>query len=146
MAKTFRYANNFLYLGRGFNFPVALEGALKLKVEREGGGLCMCFIPSTSRARTTSTALATHASHTWNSSVVQTFVLQEISYIHAEGYPAAEMKHGPIALIDKFMPVVRAKSYLLSIAHQYSYGMPHSAAVNCVPQHLAYSLLRAMPH
>jgi glucosamine--fructose-6-phosphate aminotransferase (isomerizing) len=57
------YANhdNFLYLGRGFNFPVALEGALKLK---------------------------------------------EISYIHAEGYPAAEMKHGPIALIDENMPVV----------------------------------------
>ena len=53
--------NNFLYLGRGYNFPVALEGALKLK---------------------------------------------EISYIHAEGYPAAEMKHGPIALIDKHMPVV----------------------------------------
>ena len=52
---------NFLYLGRGFNFPVALEGALKLK---------------------------------------------EISYIHAEGYPAAEMKHGPIALIDENMPVV----------------------------------------
>ena len=61
MARTFRYASNFLYLGRGYNFPVALEGALKLK---------------------------------------------EISYIHAEGYPAAEMKHGPIALIDEFMPVV----------------------------------------
>ena len=58
-----RYANasNALYLGRGLNFPVALEGALKLK---------------------------------------------EISYIHAEGYPAAEMKHGPIALIDESMPVV----------------------------------------
>src|SRR3989449_3393767 len=54
-------ANNVLYLGRGYNFPVALEGALKLK---------------------------------------------EISYIHAEGYPAAEMKHGPIALIDDLMPVV----------------------------------------
>uniref|UniRef100_A0A7S0P2V0 glutamine--fructose-6-phosphate transaminase (isomerizing) n=1 Tax=Calcidiscus leptoporus TaxID=127549 RepID=A0A7S0P2V0_9EUKA len=61
MARVFKYASNFLYLGRGFNFPVALEGALKLK---------------------------------------------EISYIHAEGYPAAEMKHGPIALIDEFMPVV----------------------------------------
>merc|ERR1711967_114647 len=61
MARTYRYASNFLYLGRGYNFPVALEGALKLK---------------------------------------------EISYIHAEGYPAAEMKHGPIALIDEFMPVV----------------------------------------
>ena len=60
---------NFLYLGRGFNFPVALEGALKLK---------------------------------------------EISYIHAEGYPAAEMKHGPIALIDQDMPVffVAAKSHI----------------------------------
>lgn len=57
----FKDARNFLYLGRGFNFPVALEGALKLK---------------------------------------------EISYIHAEGYPAAEMKHGPIALIDENMPVV----------------------------------------
>jgi glutamine---fructose-6-phosphate transaminase (isomerizing) len=61
MAKLFTYAPNFLYLGRTFNFPVALEGALKLK---------------------------------------------EISYIHAEGYPAAEMKHGPIALIDAMMPVV----------------------------------------
>lgn len=61
IAETFKDARNFLYLGRGFNFPVALEGALKLK---------------------------------------------EISYIHAEGYPAAEMKHGPIALIDENMPVV----------------------------------------
>ena len=61
IAATFQDARNFLYLGRGYNFPVALEGALKLK---------------------------------------------EISYIHAEGYPAAEMKHGPIALIDKEMPVV----------------------------------------
>ena len=61
MAKMFTYAPNFLYLGRSYNFPVALEGALKLK---------------------------------------------EISYIHAEGYPAAEMKHGPIALIDDMMPVV----------------------------------------
>ncbi len=61
MAKLFTYAPNFLYLGRSYNFPVALEGALKLK---------------------------------------------EISYIHAEGYPAAEMKHGPIALIDAMMPVV----------------------------------------
>ena len=61
IAATFKDATNFLYLGRGYNFPVALEGALKLK---------------------------------------------EISYIHAEGYPAAEMKHGPIALIDEEMPVV----------------------------------------
>ena len=61
LAQTFTYARNFLYLGRGWNYPVALEGALKLK---------------------------------------------EISYIHAEGYPAAEMKHGPIALIDSEMPVV----------------------------------------
>ncbi len=61
IARDYRFASNFLYLGRGSNFPVALEGALKLK---------------------------------------------EISYIHAEGYPAAEMKHGPIALIDQFMPVV----------------------------------------
>ncbi len=60
-SRLYTYARNFLYLGRGINFPVALEGALKLK---------------------------------------------EISYIHAEGYPAAEMKHGPIALIDKKMPVV----------------------------------------
>jgi glucosamine--fructose-6-phosphate aminotransferase (isomerizing) len=60
-AKTFTYAQNFIYLGRGYNFPVALEGALKLK---------------------------------------------EISYIHAEGYPAAEMKHGPIALISQEMPIV----------------------------------------
>jgi glucosamine--fructose-6-phosphate aminotransferase (isomerizing) len=57
----FTYARNFLYLGRGFNYPVALEGALKLK---------------------------------------------EISYIHAEGYPAAEMKHGPIALVDQEMPII----------------------------------------
>lgn len=61
LSRTFTYARNFLYLGRGYNYPVALEGALKLK---------------------------------------------EISYIHAEGYPAAEMKHGPIALIDSDMPVV----------------------------------------
>ena len=60
-SKTFTYASNFIYMGRGYNFPVALEGALKLK---------------------------------------------EISYIHAEGYPAAEMKHGPIALISREMPVV----------------------------------------
>ncbi|HOP27158.1 MAG TPA: glutamine--fructose-6-phosphate transaminase (isomerizing) [Candidatus Sabulitectum sp.] len=60
IARQFTYAGNFLYLGRGVNYPVALEGALKLK---------------------------------------------EISYIHAEGYPAAEMKHGPIALIDDLMPV-----------------------------------------
>ena len=60
VAKIYKDAKNCLYLGRGFNFPVALEGALKLK---------------------------------------------EISYIHAEGYPAAEMKHGPIALIDEHMPV-----------------------------------------
>ncbi|MCK5787087.1 MAG: glutamine--fructose-6-phosphate transaminase (isomerizing) [Candidatus Sabulitectum sp.] len=60
IARQFTYASNFLYLGRGVNYPVALEGALKLK---------------------------------------------EISYIHAEGYPAAEMKHGPIALIDDMMPV-----------------------------------------
>jgi glucosamine--fructose-6-phosphate aminotransferase (isomerizing) len=61
IAEIFKDATNFLYLGRGYNFPVALEGALKLK---------------------------------------------EISYIHAEGYPAAEMKHGPIALIDENMPIV----------------------------------------
>jgi glucosamine--fructose-6-phosphate aminotransferase (isomerizing) len=61
IAKIYACRNNFLYLGRSYNFPVALEGALKLK---------------------------------------------EISYVHAEGYPAAEMKHGPIALIDKDMPSV----------------------------------------
>jgi glucosamine--fructose-6-phosphate aminotransferase (isomerizing) len=61
IAAVYKDANNFLYLGRGYNYPVAMEGALKLK---------------------------------------------EISYIHAEGYPAAEMKHGPIALIDEEMPVV----------------------------------------
>jgi len=61
LAEKFKDSKNFIYLGRGFNFPVALEGALKLK---------------------------------------------EISYIHAEGYPAAEMKHGPIALVDSNMPVV----------------------------------------
>ncbi|MCK5465729.1 MAG: glutamine--fructose-6-phosphate transaminase (isomerizing) [Bacteroidales bacterium] len=70
IAEMYKDANNFLYLGRGYFFPVALEGALKLK---------------------------------------------EISYIHAEGYPAAEMKHGPIALIDENMPVVviaaKDKSY-----------------------------------
>jgi len=61
LAERYEYVRNFLYLGRGYNFPIALEGALKLK---------------------------------------------EISYIHAEGYPAAEMKHGPIALIDRDMPTV----------------------------------------
>lgn len=60
-SKIFTYAHNFIYLGRGYNYPTALEGALKLK---------------------------------------------EISYIHAEGYPAAEMKHGPIALIDAEMPTI----------------------------------------
>ena len=59
--RIFKYAQNFMFMGRGYQFPVALEGALKLK---------------------------------------------EISYIHAEGYPAAEMKHGPLALIDQFMPVI----------------------------------------
>ena len=61
LARSYRFATSFLFLGRGLNYPVALEGALKLK---------------------------------------------EISYIHAEGYPAAELKHGPIALIDRQMPVV----------------------------------------
>jgi glucosamine--fructose-6-phosphate aminotransferase (isomerizing) len=61
LAEKYKNASDFLYLGRGYNFPVALEGALKLK---------------------------------------------EISYIHAEGYPAAEMKHGPIALVDENLPVV----------------------------------------
>jgi glucosamine--fructose-6-phosphate aminotransferase (isomerizing) len=61
LSKIFTYANNFIYMGRGYSYPIAMEGALKLK---------------------------------------------EISYIHAEGYPAAEMKHGPIALIDNEMPVV----------------------------------------
>lgn len=61
LSKAFTYAHNFIYMGRGYSYPVAMEGALKLK---------------------------------------------EISYIHAEGYPAAEMKHGPIALIDQDMPVV----------------------------------------
>src|SRR6202007_693874 len=61
LALKYKDASNALYLGRGYNFPVALEGALKLK---------------------------------------------EISYIHAEGYPAAEMKHGPIALVDEHLPVV----------------------------------------
>jgi glucosamine--fructose-6-phosphate aminotransferase (isomerizing) len=61
LAAKYKGARDFLYLGRGYNFPVALEGALKLK---------------------------------------------EISYIHAEGYPAAEMKHGPIALVDENLPVV----------------------------------------
>jgi glucosamine--fructose-6-phosphate aminotransferase (isomerizing) len=61
LAKVYAHKNNFLYLGRGVGYPIALEGALKLK---------------------------------------------EISYIHAEGYPAAEMKHGPIALIDENMPTI----------------------------------------
>jgi glucosamine--fructose-6-phosphate aminotransferase (isomerizing) len=61
LAKKYQGATDALYLGRGYNFPIALEGALKLK---------------------------------------------EISYIHAEGYPAAEMKHGPIALVDEHLPVV----------------------------------------
>jgi glucosamine--fructose-6-phosphate aminotransferase (isomerizing) len=61
LSKLYKDSRNFLYLGRGYNFPVALEGALKLK---------------------------------------------EISYIHAEGYPAAEMKHGPIALVDENLPVL----------------------------------------
>ena len=71
IAEVFKDSKNFLYLGRGINFPVALEGALKLK---------------------------------------------EISYIHAEGYPAAEMKHGPIALIDENMPVV----FIANKGHGYN--------------------------
>jgi len=71
LAEKFKNSKNFLYLGRGINFPVALEGALKLK---------------------------------------------EISYIHAEGYPAAEMKHGPIALVDSNMPVV----FIATKDHTYS--------------------------
>lgn len=66
ISRTLTYANNALYMGRGFNYPVAMEGALKLK---------------------------------------------EISYIHAEGYPAAEMKHGPIALVDENMPVIFAATH-----------------------------------
>jgi glucosamine--fructose-6-phosphate aminotransferase (isomerizing) len=69
VALQYQGATNFLYLGRGVNFPIGLEGALKLK---------------------------------------------EISYIHAEGYPAAEMKHGPIALIDENMPVV-----VIATSHQH---------------------------
>ena len=76
LSTRFTYAHNFIYLGRGINYPVALEGALKLK---------------------------------------------EISYIHAEGYPAAEMKHGPIALIDEEMPIVviatRDKIYEKVVSH-----------------------------
>ena len=71
LAEKFKDSKNFLFLGRGINFPVALEGALKLK---------------------------------------------EISYIHAEGYPAAEMKHGPIALVDSSMPVV----FIATKDHTYS--------------------------
>lgn len=67
ISRMFTYAHNFLYLGRGVNYPVAMEGALKLK---------------------------------------------EISYIHAEGYPAAEMKHGPIALVDQDMPIVFLATHL----------------------------------
>ena len=72
-ARVFRYSKNFLFLGRGFNFPIAMEGALKLK---------------------------------------------EISNTHAEGYPAAEMKHGPIALIDTFMPVRSVRADVPSCCHK----------------------------
>ena len=79
IARSLTYAENALYMGRGFNYPVALEGALKLK---------------------------------------------EISYIHAEGYPAAEMKHGPIALIDENMPVVFVATHhqLYKKSHQQYRG------------------------
>merc|ERR1712194_482300 len=84
MSRVFRYASNFLYLGRGFNFPVALEGALKLK---------------------------------------------EISYIHAEGYPAAEMKHGPIALIaisdeTKNEDLERKCEYVVHVPNTEEFLMP----------------------
>jgi len=81
LAEKFKDSKNFLYLGRGINFPVALEGALKLK---------------------------------------------EISYIHAEGYPAAEMKHGPIALIDSEMPVV----FIATKDHTYNKILSNMEEVN----------------
>jgi glucosamine--fructose-6-phosphate aminotransferase (isomerizing) len=106
IADTYKDAANFLYLGRGCNFPVALEGALKLK---------------------------------------------EISYIHAEGYPAAEMKHGPIALIDENMPVVfiatKDKSYekIISNIQEVKARKGHVIAVvtqgDSTIQHLADHVL-----
>ena len=81
LSKTFTYAHNFIYLGRGYSYPVALEGALKLK---------------------------------------------EISYIHAEGYPAAEMKHGPIALIDAEMPVVTKGDTVISKIADCSIELPET--------------------
>merc|ERR1712194_234762 len=90
MSRVFRYASNFLYLGRGFNFPVALEGALKLK---------------------------------------------EISYIHAEGYPAAEMKHGPIApnTEEFLMPLLtviplQLMSYYIADMRQCNVDQPRNLA------------------
>jgi glucosamine--fructose-6-phosphate aminotransferase (isomerizing) len=74
LAEKYKDAQDFLYLGRGYNFPVALEGALKLK---------------------------------------------EISYIHAEGYPAAEMKHGPIALVDENLPVVFIATKILIMKRSF---------------------------
>ena len=100
-AKIFSYAQNFIYLGRGYNFPVALEGALKLK---------------------------------------------EISYIHAEGYPAAEMKHGPIALISQEMPVVvvapRCGTYEKVVMHRSAGNrrVPHAVA------HRHSSSVVSIPH
>ena len=82
LSSMFTYARNFLYLGRGYNYPVALEGALKLK---------------------------------------------EISYIHAEGYPAAEMKHGPIALVDEEMPIV----FVATHHHLYHKIISNMQEVQC---------------
>jgi len=93
MAALYKLANNFLYLGRGYFFPVALEGALKLK---------------------------------------------EISYIHAEGYPAAEMKHGPIALIDRQMPVVviavKDKSYEKIVSNSQEVKARHGIVIAIVSE------------
>ena len=92
LARTFTYAHNFLYLGRGYSYPVALEGALKLKeisyIHAEGNFLYL------------------GRGYSYPVALEGALKLKEISYIHAEGYPAAEMKHGPIALIDSDMPVV----------------------------------------
>ncbi len=108
----YTYARNFLYLGRGYSYPVALEGALKLKeisyIHAEGYPAAeMKHGPIASLIYTYArNFLYLGRGYSYPVALEGALKLKEISYIHAEGYPAAEMKHGPIALIDAEMPSV----------------------------------------
>ena len=124
-SKVFRYATNFLYLGRGYNFPVALEGALKLKeisyIHAEGYPVRNCVFFSRS------SFILTQQTDRMNIHVliIHTFIYDRLCV------QAAEMKHGPIALIDVFMPVV-----FIAPKNDSSYGLsfvpPPRAATRCL--------------